>query len=244
MSDWAAVHDTHETASYGLDLEMGTEKPYDEYYLAAPFRDGVSKGDYPTSLLDDKVRRNLRVMLATHALDARGSGAINTAGHQAIARKVAEEGIVLLKNEGKTLPLDAESIKSIVVIGDNATRKTGHGGGSAEIKSFYEVTPLEGIIERAGENVNVTYSQGYQQPPQPQRGTTQPASTQAREDLIERAVAAAKAADVAIIFGGLNHSRNQDSEGADRRDMKLPWGQDELIRRVVEANPRTIIVIK
>jgi beta-glucosidase len=92
--------------------------------------------------------------------------------------------------------------------------------------------------------VNVTFSQGYRPSPQRERGATQPATTQVSSDLIERAVAAARAADIAIVVGGLNHSRNQDAEGSDRRDMKLPWGQDELIRRVAEANPRTIVVIK
>jgi beta-glucosidase-like glycosyl hydrolase len=244
MSDWAAVHDTRETALNGLDLEMGTEKPYEEYFLARPFREGVASGEYPMSLLDDKVRRNLRVMIATHALDARSAGTMNTSSHQAVARRVAEQGIVLLKNQDKALPLDTEQVRSIAVIGDNAIRKTAHGGGSAEIKALYEITPLEGIISRAGERVNVTFSQGYLPTPPRARGTTQPATTQSAGDLIERAVAAAKAADVAIVTGGLNHSRNQDSEDGDRHDMKLPWSQDELIRRVSQANPRTVVVIK
>jgi beta-glucosidase len=229
MSDWNGVHDTRQAVFNGLDLEMGTNKPYADYYLARPFREGLEQGVYPMAALDDKVRRNLRVMIATHVLDGRPEGAINTPAHQAAARGVDEEAIVLLKNEHATLPLDPARLTSIAVIGDNATRLQAHGGGSTTLKAFYEITPLEGILRRVGDHVNVTYSPGYREHGGP--------------ELIERAVAAAKAADVAIVVGGLNHQGGFDCEGADRKDLKLPYGQDELIRRVAEANPRTIVVL-
>ena len=229
MSDWNGTHDTRQAALNGLDLEMGTNRPYDDYYLARPFREGLEKGVYPMAALDDKVRRNLRVMIATHVLDGRPEGAINTPAHQAAARRVEEEAIVLLKNDGATLPLDPARLTSIAVIGDNATRLQAHGGGSTTLKAFYEVSPLAGILRRVGDQMNVTYSPGYREHGGP--------------ELIERAVAAARAADVAIVVGGLNHDGGFDCEGADRRDLKLPYGQDELIRRVAAANPRTIVVL-
>lgn len=229
MSDWNGTHDTREAVLNGLDLEMGTERSYDDFYLARPFLDGLSRGDYPSAILDDKVRRNLRQMIATHSLDGRGPGAINTKEHQDTARRVAEEGIVLLKNEGKALPLDAGKIKSVAVIGANAEQRQAYGGGSARIKAFYEITPLEGIVRRAGDRVNVTYSAGYR--------------AESDSDLLTRAVRAASQADVAIVVAGLNHSRFYDTEGSDRKDLKLPYGQDELIQKVVEANPRTIVVL-
>lgn len=228
MSDWNGTHDTREAVFNGLDLEMGTTKPYAEYYLARPFRDGLEQGVYPMAALDEKVRRNLRVMIATHVLDGRPDGAINTKAHQAAARRVAEEAIVLLKNAGGTLPLDPGRLTSIAVIGENAVKLQAHGGGSTTMKAFYEVSPLEGILRRVGDRVNVTYSPGYRK--------------DAAVDLIGRAVEAAKAADVAIVIGGLNHDAF-DREGADRRDLKLPYGQDELIQRVAAANPRTIVVL-
>jgi beta-glucosidase len=228
MSDWDGTHDTREAVLNGLDLEMGTEKPYENFYLAGPFRDGLSKGEFPMSILDDKVRRNLRQIIAIGALNGRGPGSINTKAHQETARRVAEEGMVLLKNEGNALPLDDAKIKSVAVIGENAVQLQAYGGGSARIKTFYEITPLEGIVRRAGQRVNVTYSTGYRAEPDP--------------DLVERAVRAASQADVAIIVGGLNHSKFFDAEASDRKDMKLPYGQDDLIQRVVEANPRTIVV--
>lgn len=230
MSDWGGTHSTRGAVLNGLDLEMGTEfVPYDEFYLARAFRDGLKSGEYQMSVLDDKVRRNLRQMFATRAIEGRGPGSLNTKEHQAAARRIAEESMVLLKNEANALPLEANKIKSIAVIGENAVRLQAYGGGSAQIKAFYEVTPLEGILRRVGDRANVSFSMGYQE--------------KAGDDLATRAVQAAKQADVVIYVGGLNHALGYDAEGIDRKDMKLPYGQDELLRRLVEANPQTIVVL-
>jgi beta-glucosidase len=229
MSDWAATHDTREAALHGLDLEMGTEKPYEDYFLARPFHEEVQRGNIAVSVLDDKVRRNLRVMIGTGLLEDRPAGSINTPEHQATARRVAEEAMVLLKNDGGALPLDPARIKSLAVIGGNATRRHANGGGSSRIKAFYEITPLEGILRRVGHLANVTYSVGY--------------GSEAGDDAAERAVLAAKAADTVIFVGGLNHDSNFDTEETDRLDMKLPYRQDELLQRIVEANPRTMVVL-
>jgi len=231
MSDWGGVHDTRECALNGLDLEMGTEKNYNDFYFAQPYLDLLQNGELPMAGLDDKVRRNLRVMIATHVLDAnRKTSSLNTAAHQAVARHVAEEGIVLLKNEGRLLPLDATKLKTIAVIGENAIRLQAHGGDSSGIKAFYEITPLQGLVNRVGTNVNIIFSEGYRKGGGP--------------ELAERAIAAAKAADVVIYVGGLNHDRGFDCEGADRADMKLPYGQDELIQKIVAANPKTAVVLE
>ncbi len=230
VSDWGAVHDTRGAALNGLDLEMGTDTNYSDYYLAQPYLNLLKGGELPMSGLDDKVRRNLRVMFATHVFDpGRTNGSLNTVAHQIVARQVAEEGIVLLKNENHTLPLDESKIKTIAVIGENAIRLQTHGGESSGIKAFYEVTPLQGILNRAGKNVNVIFSEGYQK--------------DGGADLGARAIAAAKSADVVIYIGGLNHDLGFDSEGADRNNLKLPYGQDKLISEIVAANPRTIVVL-
>jgi beta-glucosidase len=230
VSDWGGAHDTREAALAGLDLEMGTDKEYNDFYLAQPYLDGVKRGDFPMSGLDDKVRRNLRVMIATGVLDPnRKTGSLNTAAHQAIARQVAEEGIVLLKNQNYALPLDCAKMKTIAVIGENATRLHSHGGDSSVIKALYEVTALQGIVNRAGTNVNIIFSQGY--------------SKNGKPDLVERAIVAAKSADVVIYVGGLNRDKGYDCEDRDRKDMKLPFGQDELIQKIVATNPKTIVVL-
>jgi beta-glucosidase len=231
MSDWAGAHNTRECALNGLDLEMGTDKNYNDFYLAQPYLDGLKSGQFPLAGLDDKVRRNLRVMFASHVFEAsRKTGSLNTAAHQAVARRVAEEGMVLLKNENHTLPLDAAKINSIAVIGENAVRLQSHGGQSSEIKSFYEITPLQGIVNRAGSRVNITFSAGY--------------GRKENAGLTERALAAARAADVVVYIGGLNHDPGLDCEGSDRKDLQLPYGQDELIQKLVAANPRTIVVLE
>ncbi|MGD0138990.1 MAG: glycoside hydrolase family 3 C-terminal domain-containing protein [Tepidisphaeraceae bacterium] len=252
ISDWGGAHDTRQAALNGLDLEMGTNKPhgqyhlvnpfleidmeigtntpYNQYYLADPFLQLVTSGQIPVSVLDDKVRRRLRVMQAIGLLDHPSTGgSINTPQHQTTARQVAEEGIVLLKNDRDLLPLDSKKISSIAVIGENAVHPMAHAGGSAEIKAFYEITPLQGILQRAP-NVNVTFSMGY-------------ARKGMNDQTIARAVRAASQADVAIVVAGLPHDRFHDEEGTDRKDLKLPFRQDELIQKIVQANPRTIVVL-
>ena len=231
MSDWNGTHDTREAALNGLDLEMGTETNYSDFHLAQPYLDGLENGEFPMAGLNEKVRRNLRVMFATHVFDSgRKTGSINTAAHEAVARRVAEEGIVLLKNENHLLPLDTSKIKSIAVIGENAVRLQSHGGESSEIKAFYEITPLQGLINRVGQRINITFSEGYR--------------TNGDASLTENAVAAAKSADVVIFIGGLNHDPGFDCEGSDRIDLKLPYGQDELIPKNCHGlNPRTIVVL-
>ena len=230
MSDWAGTHSTRGAVLGGLDLEMGTEAlPYDRFYLAGAFRAGLNSGEFPMAVLDDKVRRNLRQMLTVKAIEGRGPGAINTKDHQAAARRIAEESIVLLKNENDALPLDSQKIKSIAVIGENAVQLQAYGGGSARIKAFYEVTPLEGLVRRVGSDANISYSAGY--------------AEKNNEELLNRAVRAASQADVVIYVGGLNHRLGFDAESKDRADMKLPYRQDELLTRLVETNPQTIVVV-
>lgn len=253
VSDWGGTHSTAEAARDGLDLEMGTRGAYSNYYLADPFRRGIEGGEFSVALLDDKVRRNLRVLLATRALDGRAPGALNTRAHQALARKVAEEAIVLLKNSGALLPLDLSQIKRIAVIGDNAVRLQAHGGQSSEIKAFHEISPLAGLVARTDGRADVNFTLGVLAPKYRRMeafdvtGAAEYAAAPDRKldpaELLERAVAAARAADVAIIFAGLNHERNNDTESTDRLSLDLPYGQPELIARVAAANPRTIVVL-
>lgn len=265
MSDWGSVHDTQEALRNGTDLEMGTDLSlmyhsvdqsaatastaaptparslYDRFYLADAALDAIKKDPTLLPLLDDKVRRILRVMYATHQLgDAkRQPGAYNTKEHQATALKVAEEGIVLLKNDG-VLPLQ-KSAKTIAVIGANATRENAMGGGSGQIKAKYEITPLQGLKNELGSQANITYAPGYKIA----------RDQQADPQLIAEAVAAAKAADVAIFVGGSTHGYDYtkwsdnayDAEGVDKPDMKMPFGQDELLRAVLAANPNTVVVL-
>lgn len=247
MSDWGiAPLQTLPAALNGLDLEMGTAKPFNQYFLADPLLAAVKAGQVPVAAIDEKVRRHLRVLFALHAMGGgpRRTGSRNTPGHAAASRGIAAESIVLLKNDRQQLPLDGAR-KEVVVIGANACLRQDHGGGSSEIKALYEVTPLQGLQKALGTNARIAFYPGYTIPPRAKPGQAAAAeaavqSAQAKE-LRAAAVAAAKDANTVIYIGGLTH--DQDVEGEDRPDMKLPYGQDQLIAELLEANPKTIIVL-
>jgi len=162
LTDWNVDINTHDAAMYGLDLEMGTDvASYDDYFLAKPLLAEIKAGNIPVAVLDDKVRRILRVQYSIGMYDEkRLPGKRNTKEHQLAARKIATEGVVLLKNEyisdNKILPLVKEKLKNILVIGPNADKKHGTGGGSSEVKSLYEITPLAGLKAQLGDDVNIT----------------------------------------------------------------------------------------
>ena len=255
ISDWGGVHHTDLAATNGLDMEMGTRPPYDENYLASPYLAGLKDGRLPVSALDEKVRRNLYVRFKLNLIHdpaapvarAEPQGPLSTPAHQETARKVAEESFVLLKNKN-LLPLDPAQVKTVAVIGANATAHFAKSGGSARIKPPYEITAWQGISNRLGSGVKLIYAQGYNAPvgsgrldypPDPEE-IIPPRDV---SELVAEAVAAAKAADVVIYVGGLNHKGGYDTEGADRKDIQLPGGQDELIQKIVQANPRTAVVL-
>ena len=165
LTDWHVDINTYDAAVNGLDLEMGTQvDDYQDYFLAKPFLDMIKAGKIPESVADEKARRILRVQHTIGMYDEnRLRGSRNTKEHQAAARKIATEGVVLLKNNivggesGKAvLPLDQKQIKNILVLGPNADKKHGTGGGSSEVKSLYEITPLQGLKAKFGEDVKIT----------------------------------------------------------------------------------------
>jgi len=245
ISDWGAVHNREEALFNGTDIEMGsdlapTSRNYKDFYLGDSVVAMVKSGAVPETVIDEKVRRILRVMLKTTMSGNTSVGEYGSASHIATAKKVAEESIVLLKNEGNILPLNRSKIKSIAVIGANATRKNAMGGGSSQVKALYEITPLEGLKNNAGSLI-FNYAQGYTI----ERGAV------ASADMIAEAVDAAKKSDVAIIVAGWTHGYDYnkwsdnayDAEDIDKPDMNMPFGQDELIKAVVMANPNTIVVL-
>jgi beta-glucosidase len=158
MTDWNVDINTFDAAMNGLDLEMGTDKEdYQQYFFARPLLEMVKSGKVPEAVLDDKVRRMLRVQLTMGKMNKnRLSGQRNTMAHRQAARTIAREGIVLLKNES-VLPFDRSSLKKVLVLGPNADRKHAAGGGSSGVKTLYEITPLDGIKSALGEGVQVTY---------------------------------------------------------------------------------------
>lgn len=260
ISDWGGVHDTMQAAENGLDIEMSVTSDFDQYCMADPLAEKVRSGEVPEALLDEKVKNILVLMDRLHMLDGvRKRGSYNTRDHQEAILKCAEEAIVLLKNEGGILPL--KPVKRLAVIGENAGKMHSSGGGSAAIKALYELTPLMGLKMELGGAVSVEYAPGYQSDGEKSaeqenwqaesleeraykasyKGGGSDAAEKRRRELIREAAALAESCENAVLFIGLNHEF--DLEGCDRTDMKLPYGQEELISAVLDANENTVIAV-
>lgn len=249
VSDWGSAHSTPEAALYGLDIEMGTwtngltlsqKFAYDNYFLAKPYLEAIRKGELPLSSLDDKVRRVLRLNFRTNMDRNRPFGSFATQEHADVARKIAENGIVLLKNEKNFFPLSIGKYSKILVVGENATRMLTQGGGSSELKVKEEISPLDGLKAKYGA-ANIAYTLGYASG-HPSYNKVNP-SIYNQDSLRNVAVELAKDADVVLLFGGLNKNHEQDCEGGDRISYNLPFGQDELIDALAKVNKNLGVVL-
>lgn len=255
ISDWGGAHDTREAIDNGLDLEYGSwtdgltwgaSNAYDNYFLAAPYLDLLRKGEASVEVLDGKVRRVLRLIFRTAMNTHKPFGSLNSPEHAAAARRIAGEGMVLLKNDGGVLPLDLQQTKRIAVIGENAVKMMTIGGGSSSLKVKHETSPLEGILAAVGDRAEVVYERGYVGDVSSSFNGVETGQdlreTRSADQLIADAVAAARGADAVIFIGGLNKSANQDAEGSDRLQLGLPYDQDRLIEALAAANPRLVAV--
>ena len=213
---------------------------YDDYYLAQPFLKKIESGELPESLLDEKVRRVLRLTFRTSMNRNRPYGCKLTPEHAEIARKIAEEGIVLLKNENHFFPIEKGRYQKIAVIGENAVKQLSLGGGSSELKPQKEISPLEGMIEKYGKE-HILSTLGYASG-EPNYSNELPSGLDA-DSLVQEALKVAREADVVLFFGGLNKNFQQDCEGDDRRSMDLPFGQNELIEKIIQVNPNTGVIL-
>jgi beta-glucosidase len=249
ITDWGGAHDTKQAALNGLDIEMGTgtdglttstKNAYDSYYLANPFLKLIKSGEIKEEVLNDKVRRILRLMFRTNMNQNRPLGRINNQEHLDVARKIAGEGIVLLKNEKSFFPIDASKKITIAVIGENATKSMTIGGGSSELKALNEVTPLDGLKNRY-KNATIIHAKGYASGPSAY-GRVIPSTLDVNK-LKKEAIEAASKADVVLFFGGLNKNHLQDCEGVDRTEYKLPFGQDELLNELLKVNSNIGVVL-
>ncbi|NND12153.1 MAG: glycosyl hydrolase, partial [Flavobacteriaceae bacterium] len=251
ISDWAAVHTSVKSLRSGLDIEMGTPKSFNEFFLADALIDSVKAGKITETELDIHVKRIMQLMYTLKSMggEDREEGSIDTEAHFKDAYKIAAESVVLLKNEKNLLPINASEISSVAVIGNNAMKKNALGGFGAGVKTKREVTPFEGLKNRLPESVMINYAEGYQERYAPKKESVFGEVTQERAEtideldpkMLEAAIGAAKSSDVAIIFAGSN--RDFETEASDRADLKLPFGQEELIAKVLEANPNTIVVM-
>lgn len=249
VSDWGGVHNTDEAVNGGLDIEMGTYTnglttqghfPFSSYYLADPFLKGIKSGKYEMSKLDDKVSRILRMIFRTTMSANRPYGRFVSPEHSDAARKIAQEGIVLLKNEKQFLPIPQGRYKKIAVIGENAVKSLIVGGGSTSLKAAYEISPLQGLKNKYGEN-NIVYSMGYASG-RPLYGAEEPSKLNL-DSLQNAAIETARHADIVLFVGGLNKNYFQDCESGDRKSLSLPFGQDKLIEEIQKVNHNVAVVL-
>ncbi|MEM7103739.1 MAG: glycoside hydrolase family 3 C-terminal domain-containing protein [Bacteroidota bacterium] len=248
ISDWNAVKDSMEPVETSLDIEMGTDLSmlgqglpldYSKFHMGDALVEKLDKGEVDVALIDSKVRRILEVMTRINKFGERTAGAYNTKAHQAVAKQVADEAIVLLKNED-ILPLEKEPVKKMAVVGANATWKHAGAGGSSQVKAYYEITPMAGLKNLFGDDVVIDYAQGYDIKK----------DAVATQEQIDEAVKTVTGADVALYVGGSFHGYSDewndnayDAEDIDKPDMMMPFGQDALLKAVLEANPNTIVVL-
>ena len=215
MSDWFATRPI-ETAEGCINCGLSLEMPWPIRYKQKALMKAFEDAKFTEETLDDLVFRLLRVMFLTGVFEepsALPQGSRNTAEHQALAQRIAVEGMVLLKNEGDLLPLNLEGLKTVSLTGPNLKKKFGRvlSGGSSAVVAPHEITPLKGMKEKLKGKVEI--------------------------------VSDASKADVAIIFAGLNHSKGMDSESYDRTNLQLPEEQIELINANAKDNPNTIVVL-
>lgn len=211
-SDFGAVHSTVESAKAGLDLEMPTGK-----FFGDELKKAIADGKVTVEEVDAKLVRRFAKMIEFGIFDRPITQTpIPAEKNGAVARALAQEGMVLLKNNSNLLPLDPKALKSIALIGPYAGAAMTGGGGSSKVKPLYTVKPLDGLKSRT--SAPISYVDGAD---------------------IDAAVAAAKAAEVAIVMVGDNAT-----EGKDRPSLALDGNQDALVEAVAAANPKTVVVLK
>lgn len=258
VSDWGGTHNMNEAVRNGLDMEFGTwtdgltmgaTNAYDNYYLALSYKKAIQDGTYTQKELDEKVRRVLRLHFRTTMNRQRPYGALCSDAHYDAARQIAEEGIVLLKNDNRLLPINARNAARILVVGENAIKPMTVGGGSSSLKVQREISPLEGlrrVLTRESPNCKLDFARGYV-------GDTTSFYNNVKmnvdlteyrqpQELIAEAVEQAQQADYVVVFGGLNKSSHQDCEGFDREEYGLPYGQNDLIEALAKVNDKLIFV--
>jgi len=251
VSDWGGATNTMEAALGGLDIEMGTytdgklkesEFGYENYYLANPFEKLIEDGTVPMSVLDEKASRVLRTIFRTAMNPKKVIGNQCSEAHYDVCRQIGEEGIVLLKNEKNILPLDPSKwtkYHNVLVVGENATRSLTQGGGSSELKTLRDISPLDALKKQYEQMVD--YAQGYYSGRAMYDHLDRIDPTKQAE-LKAQALEAAKGADLIIFIGGLNKNTHQDCENGDREGYDLPYGQNELISELAKIQKNIVVV--
>jgi beta-glucosidase len=248
VSDWGGTHSTVNSIKNGLNVEMPSKQYHGQTLL-----DAVKNGQVSEEVINQRVREILRVRLAIKAVPESEANKVMTSQpeQQKISYEVACKSIVLLKNDG-ILPLVLDKKPVIAVIGANATQIMATGGLGAGVKTLYEVTPLEGLKNKIGDKAEIIFAKGYdpstagggnprvrRTPEEIEKQNAERAV--AAQKLAQEAVDAAAKADIVLYIGGDN--RTVETEGTDRKDIMLPYGQDELIKKIAAANPKLVTIL-
>lgn len=233
VSDWQATHSTAKASAAGLDHE----EPGEIFYGAA-MKKAAQSGQVPMAEVDDHVRRILRSMFASGVVDdPPEKSVVDVVGGFEVAQRIAEQSIVLLKNENAQLPLNASALHSVAVIGAHSDVGMISGGGSAQVDPpggnailppgkgqtrwlepmWFPTSPLKAIREKVP-HASVAYDPGADS---------------------SSAAALAKSVEVAIVF-----AYQWESEDMDLESLSLAEHQDELIAKVAAANPHTVVVLE
>lgn len=248
ISDWGGTHNTWEAATGGLDIEMGTDTNgktedrslgYNTYRLADAFEALLREGKISMDVLDDKASRVLRTIFRTSMNPKKVIGSQCSEAHYDACSRIGEEGIVLLRNDNNLLPIVASQYKRILVVGDNATRNMTMGGGSSELKTKFDISPLEGLRALYGDKID--FAPGYYAG-RALYNKVDKLDPKKLAKMKEEALAKAKDADLVIFVGGLNKNTNQDCEDSDRDNYDLSYGQNELISALAQVQPNIIVV--
>ena len=251
VSDWGGAVDTYEAATGGLDIEMGTYTDgktteskfgYEMYHLGNPFEQLLKEGKVPMEVLDEKASRVLRTIFRTAMNPKKVIGNQCSEAHYDVCRQIGEEGIVLLKNDRNILPLNPAKYKKysqILVVGENATRSLTKGGGSSELKTLRDISPLE-ELQRNYEQM-IMYAQGYYSG-RAMYDHVDRLDAHKQDSLKAEALEMAKGADLIIFIGGLNKNTRQDCENGDRESYDLPYGQNELISELAKIQKNIVVV--
>lgn len=248
VSDWGGTSDTWQAATGGLDIEMGSftngktedhSMGWNTYNLADPFETLINEGKIPMSVLNDKAARVLRTIFRTCMNPDKVIGSQCSEAHYAACQAIGEEGIILLKNKKSLLPLQPGKYKNILVVGDNAVRNMSEGGGSSELKTLRDISPLEGLKAVFGDNIS--FARGYYSG-RPLYDAVDKLDEDSLLRLKNEALEKAKTADLIIYIGGLNKNTKQDCEANDRETYSLPYGQDELIEALAKIQKNIVVV--
>ena len=255
VSDWGGCRDSEEAILNGLDIEMGTwtnglrgaaSDSYRNYHMADPYLKGLREGKYTTKELDDKVRRILRTIFRTSMRPEPNYGRFVCPEHYQAAREISAAGVVLLKNDNNALPLNVPEGGKILLVGENVVKKMVVGGGSSNLKTAYEVNPLEGLQNAYGDKAEIVWARGYVGDTSTSYNAVDTGQdltdNRSPKELIAEAVELAKDADYVIFVGGLNKSAHQDNESTDRLQITLPYNQEDVIRALAPVSKNLVVV--